>query len=120
MRTTKIELNGTTYSLCLSTRVMMSLEDRAGSFSDFMGNLGRIDNKIFLLSELLRAGYLTDKAAGLNPPEPPDQEALLDSTSFDDYEAINQAISAAITAGTKRKVEARAKSKKDGAATQGE
>lgn len=114
MRTTKITLRGVEYSLCLSTRVMMALEDRSGTFGDFMSSLTRIDNKMFLLEQLLRAGYVADRLEGLDPPEPPDTDVLMDGTDLDDYEAINEAITKCLQLGTDRKVEARAKKKAGG------
>lgn len=116
MRTAKITLGGTEYTLCCSTRAILAFEEKAGDFSAFLDQITRVDYKMFALEELLKAGYLHDKMAGGSPPEPPDGEALLDITGVDDYSDILDGIREAILGGTARKVEARAKpGKKTGA-----
>ena len=121
MRTTKIKLLGKEYTLCCSTRCMLAMEERSGSFSQFLDDLikGKVSDKMFALEQMLRAGYVHDTREGKDPLEPPKMDDVYNCTCVDDYPEINKAIFEAITEGTKRKVEAKS-SKKDSGATQAE
>lgn len=121
MRTKKLKLMGKEYTLCCSTRCMMAMEERSGSFSSFLDELlkGQMPDKLFALEQLLQAGYVYDTHEGLNPPAPPTMDEIMDCTALDDYPAINEAVYGAITAGTANKVKAE-NTKNEGGATQAE
>ena len=113
MRTTKIKLLGKEYTLCCSTRFVSKMEETHGTFQDYLNKLmeGKVADKLDTLEEMLRAGFIYDTREGLNPPEPPSREDILDGTALDVFGAI--------AAGNERKVEAKS-SKKDSGATQAE
>lgn len=118
-RTATITLGGNTYTLCYSTRVLAEIEETGVSYRDFVETLAdKVSSRITLLAALMRAGYKYDRDQGKAPPEPMTEEELLDNTYVGDQAAIYKAIMDALKAGTGRKTEARAKSKKDSGATQ--
>lgn len=121
MRTTKIKLLGNEYTLCCSTRFVVQMEETHGTFQDFLNKLveGKAADKLDALEEMLRAGFIYDTREGMNPPEPPSREDILDGTALDDFAEINNAVFGAIAAGNERKVEAKP-SKKGSGATQAE
>lgn len=121
MRTTKVKLLGKEYTLCCSTRFVMEKEEEYGTFQEYLNTLvkNRTVEKVEALEQMLRAGFIYDTREGLNPPEPPSREDILDGTALDDFEEINNAVFGAIAGGTERKVEAKS-SKKDSGATQAE
>lgn len=115
MRTTIIELSGVKYTLCFSVRCMAAMEAKGGTYAEFVQGLDRVDNRMFMLSELLQAGYIYDKRQELDPPKPPSLEELLDILGPDDVETINAAIVEALAAGNQRTVEAKPTKKAHGA-----
>ena len=121
-RTAKITINGVTYTLCFSTRVMADLEDAYdATFQDVMDRVSaRTKDRVALLAALMRAGYIYDKNEGLDPPQPLSEDEIMDSTMWGDKNMIFDGIMDAMKAGNSRKVEARPKSKKANGATQAE
>lgn len=101
MREGKVRLFGKDYPACLSTRLLVKIQEKTGkSFAEGINELlstNNIDGMFWLLSEMLEAGKKYHDLVGDQTAEPPTREELLDLVGFDDYSALAEAIYGAAT-----------------------
>lgn len=106
MRTGRIKINDKEYTICMSTRVLMGLEEKGLSLEGvFADGAHQITNIFTLLHLMMDAGYRWAKMNDEEAEEPPTLDELMDSTAVDQYEGIVAGITATL-ADTGRKVEA--------------
>lgn len=115
MRTGSITLNGTPYTLCLSTRVLANLEDRTGkaageALAEVMEN-PRVTDVFWLLHQMILAGAKYDGLLEAKAEPVPTLDELLDNIGLDDYASVIPSIVGAVQAGSETKVETRKNSK---------
>lgn len=122
MKQIELPINGTEYPLCFSLRVVKACGERFGGLdslsSALTGNGNAIDalnNVVWMLSQMLDAGYRLAQANGLSATTPPNEDVLLDVFGLDDLAELRQRLTLAMTAGNARTVEA--KSGKNGETT---
>lgn len=105
MRTGRVKINDKEYTICLSTRVLIGLEEKGLSLDGvFADTAHQLTNLMTLLSLMIDAGYRWAKMNGEEAEEPLTFEQLMDSTAIDQYTEIVQSITA--TVASERKVEA--------------
>ena len=106
MRTGSVKINDKEYTICLSTRVLIGLEEKGLSLDGvFADTSHQLTNLMTLLSLMIDAGYRWQLMKGADDPEEPlTFEQLMDSTAIDQYAEIVQSITA--TVASERKVEA--------------
>ena len=104
-----VTIGGKKYFACLSTRVLVALEDRNGRTTDEELNdifaKGKIRDLFWLLAEMLKAGYKDAKKMGEECPEPPSLEDLLDETLVTDYKEMFAQLKNAVQESSKSDVE---------------
>ncbi len=104
-----VTIGGKKYFACLSTRVLVALEDRNGRTTDEELNdifaKGKIRDLFWLLAEMLKAGYKYAKKMGEECPEPPSLEDLLDETLVTDYKEMFAQLKNAVQESSKPDVE---------------
>lgn len=104
MTVAKIKLLGKEYPACLSTEVMINIQDKTEkAFTEGINELlsmDNIDGMFWLLAEMLEAGKKYYDLIGKDAPEPPNREALKALTGFDDYQALVDSIYSAATTTT--------------------
>lgn len=89
MRTGRIKINDKEYTICMSTRVMMGLEENGLSLEGvFADGTKQITNIFTLLHLMMDAGYRWAKMNGEDAEEPPTLDELMDSTAVDQYQDI--------------------------------
>lgn len=117
MKMAEINLSGVTYPLCYSALVMMHIEDRGETVADAIDKIvaGSVNEKMFLLSEMLEAAYLYNTHIGVDSNKPPTGDFLPMVVGLEDFEAVNTAILKAITAGRTPTVEVEQAKKEEGA-----
>lgn len=105
MRTGRVKINDKEYTICLSTRVLIGLEEKGLSLDGvFADTAHQLTNLMTLLSLMIDAGYRWAKMNGEEAEEPLTFGELMDSTAIDQYTEIVQSITA--TVASERKVEA--------------
>lgn len=118
MRTGSVNLQGQTFPICLSTRVVMALEEKGLTLETvFQDESKQLTNVFFLLSKMLEAGYNWQRLNGEEPKKPPTLDDIIDTVGVDDYEPIINSIAETLH-GSQRNVEARPAKKKGVNATQ--
>lgn len=118
MRTGEVTIQGKKYLTCLSTRVMVALEERGGSAEKELNRIlknEKMGDLFWLLAQMLQAGDRYAKAEGLDNPGPLSEDFLLDCLGPDDYPSLFAAVTAAVEKGATPTVEA-APGKNEGAA----
>lgn len=117
MRTTTITIGEAEYPLCFSVRVLRSCTERYGTFAGIYKALAseneveRLDEVLWVLEEMLRAGAKYARGNGQESPDPLSAEALLDQCDLADFVRFRGAITETITAGSKPRVETESKKK---------
>lgn len=114
MRRVTIPLQGREMPLCFSLRVMKSCGEHFGGLEGLDGALSARDGDaiqtlcscVWLLSQMLEAGYRYDQANGAEAVKPPDEEDLLDCFGMDDLAALQRSLMEAMGASNTRTVEA--------------
>lgn len=121
MRTTKIEIHGKEYLLCLSTRVIQNIEERGETIGSELQKVmnGSVKETFWLTHQMLAAGHKYAQYEGLENPEPPTLDYLLDTIGPDEYKGLYSVIGQAVKNGSQATVEVEP-SKKDDGATQAE
>lgn len=110
MRTGKITVNGQEYITCLSTRVLVALEERGGDADKELARImqGRkLGDLFWLLAKMIDAGDRYAKLEGIDNPGTLSLDALMDSMGPDDYEVMTGAMADTVKAGTTPTVEAK-------------
>lgn len=111
MRTGSVTINGHEYRICLSTRVLMGLEERGLSLdSVFADNAHQITNVFALLQLMIDAGSRWAVMNGEEDPGTITLDELMDSTAVDQYSEIVASITQTVAGG--RNVEATPPKKK--------
>lgn len=122
MRTATITIGGKERYMCFSVRVMRACSERYGTFSGVYKAMASeneaqaLDEVLWLLAEMMKAGDRYAKSNGLSNPEPLSVEELLDSCDLADFVRIRGAITQTINNGSKTNVEV--ENAKNGEATQ--
>ena len=105
MRSGKITINDKEYAICMSTRVLMGLEERGLTLdSVFADDSKRVTNIFTLLALMIDAGRRWCVANGEDDPGALTLDELMDSTAVDQYQDIVQSITTVIAG--ERNVEA--------------
>ena len=105
MRTSTFQFRGRDYLLCLSTRVLMEMEEEGLSIEQMLGGDGkRVTTTFKVLEKMIRAGDTYAKLEGIENPGTVTLDELIDRTSPEDYDAMFAAVAAA--AKGERNVEA--------------
>ena len=110
MRTGKITVNGQDYITCLSTRVLVALEERGGDADKELARImqGRkLGDLFWLLAQMIDAGDRYAKLEGIDNPGTLSLDALMDSMGPDDYEVMTGAMEDTVKAGATPTVEAK-------------
>lgn len=110
MRTGKITVNGQDYITCLSTRVLVALEERGGDADKELARImqGRkLGDLFWLLAQMIDAGDRYAKMEGIDNPGSLSLDALMDSMGPDDYEVMTGAMADTVKAGSTPTVEAK-------------
>lgn len=113
MRTGKVTINDKEYLICMSTRVLMGLEEKGLTLEGVFADGSRqITNVFTLLALMIDAG---DRWARMNGQESPGTlsiDDLMDSTAIDQYADIVNSITATVASG--RNIEATPPKRKAG------
>ena len=109
MRIHPINLNGKTYLVTFSARVMLALEERgddAGTELDRILTEGKLSDMFWLLSQMLDAGrrYAMSEELG-DIPDPISLDQLLDTTDLADYQSLSAQVAQVIKADSTPSVE---------------
>lgn len=106
MRSGKITVNGHEYVICMSTRVLMGLEEKGLTLeSVFADEKHQITNIFTLLALMIDAGDRWSKMNGEESPGTITLDELMDSTAVDQYQDIVAGITSTL-AESGRNVEA--------------
>lgn len=108
MKTGKITINGKEYITCLSTRVLIALEERGGNADKELSRImkdAKLSDLFWLLAQMIDAGDRYAKLEGIENPGSITLEHLMDAMGPDDYEKLTEAMGATIKAGTTPTVE---------------
>ena len=101
MRTGKITIGGKDYITCLSTRVLVALEERGGTPTRSLPASCRAGSweTFWLLAQMIDAGDRYAKLEGLDNPGSLTLDAIMDCMGPDDYEAMTGAMAETVKAG---------------------
>lgn len=106
MRTATVKIGGKEFEACVSTALLIKLEERTGkSGTEAMkemltGENIRIADVFWLINEMLQAGFRYQKLQGEDPAQPPALEDLQDLVGVDEYKQLFAGINAAVRSGT--------------------
>ena len=109
MRTSKITVAGTEYITCLSTRVLVALEERGGDADKELARImqgKKLADLFWLLAQMIDAGDRYAKLEGMDNPGTLSLDELIDRMGPDDYEAMTGALADTVRAGSTPTVEA--------------
>lgn len=115
MRTTKLNLGGTEYTLCFSARVVRDCTERYGDVNKVFDAMSegeqyqQLDEVFWLLSRLMDAGARYDRRMGLNPPAPLTLDDLYDTLDINDLTGLQTAVVNSVISGQQQSVKARPK-----------
>lgn len=110
MRTGKITVNGLDYITCLSTRVLVALEERGGDADKELARImksAKLSDLFWLLAQMIDAGNRYAKLEGLENPGTLSLDDLMDTMGPDDYDGMTLAMTETVRAGTTPTVEAK-------------
>ena len=105
MKTAKLELNGKTYTMCLSLRVTRDIAERFGGMEEMSaavtsGNTAEaLNSVVWMLAAMSRAGSAYDKRCGIETAEPLTEDDLLDGADVADLADLRAKVFETITAG---------------------
>lgn len=108
MRTTHINVNGKEYMLCISTRVLLHIEEKYGDSDGGLKQImssRKLSDVVWLLSEMIDAGDRYAKMESVENPGTIPFDELLDRIGPDDYELMFKSIAEATKTGTTPTVE---------------
>ena len=109
MKTGRIEICGKSYLLCLSTRVMMTLQDKGGDASEELTRIlesNDMKDIFWLIEQMMDAGARYADLEDIENPKPLKYDQLIDLTSPLEYEQVFGALTESITNSTQPTVEA--------------
>lgn len=111
MRTGAISINGEKHALCFSLRVVKACVERYGSASGLYDALScadelkALDESMWVLSEMMRAGEKYAKANGIDNPPPMSLDELYDMCDIGDFSNLRTSIIETINNGRATSVE---------------
>lgn len=112
MRTAEIILDGKTYLLCFSTRVVRACTERYGGL-EYIGQalegeepVKALDESLWILAAMLDAGGRYARMHGLEYPQPPGLEGLYDLCDLSDFRGIAAKVKETMVKGQAHQVEA--------------
>lgn len=123
MRIEKIEIGGVSYPLCYSVRVLMRIQEEYGSMEAFSRALfpdeimESLPDRMWLLSEEMKAGARYAQRQGENPPTPLTAEEIMDSVSGSEAATLMNLAIQVVNSSSETSIEA--EPRKNGEATQG-
>lgn len=96
MRMGKIKVLGQEYKACLSTRIILHIEEKTGKgfeagINELLGK-GDMAGLFWLMAEMLKAGKTYADLTGEPAPEPPCYDDLIDLVGVDEYQGLVQTI----------------------------
>lgn len=95
MRKAVVTINGRNYPMVMSTRVLITIQDKYGDADEGLKKLltsNNIKDLFYLLELVLDAGYRYDKLNGYDPIKPPTENELIDLIGVTDYEDVMKSI----------------------------
>lgn len=110
MKLHSVTLNGKTYYVCFSARVMLALEERGGTAGEELDRIlasEKLQDTFWLLTKMLDAGRryaMTEELETI--PDPISMDQLLDSTDLLDYQSLTAQITQTIKDDSTPTVEA--------------
>lgn len=110
MRTSKITVAGKEYTTCLSTRVLVALEERGGDADKELARImqgKKLADLFWLLAQMIDAGDRYAELEGLDNPGTLSLDELMDRMGPDDYEAMTGALADTVKAGSTPTVESK-------------
>ena len=101
MNYAKIDINGKTYPLALTARVIDNLQaingDEWNNELDRILNSNRMRDMFWLLAQMMDAGRRSCKYEGIETPMPPDVEELLDTVHLNRMTEMAESIKLAVS-----------------------
>lgn len=119
MKTGTIKIAGKSHLICLSTRVIVEIEDRFGDYESGLNEImaaKKIKDLFWLISRMIAAGTRYAAMEGLETAGNLTEDELYDLTDVGSYESIFSDAIAAVAGGLEPKIEAVAS--KNGKTTQ--
>lgn len=110
MRTGSISINGKTYMLCFSARVMRDCVERYGDITGIDNALSdgtdieKFNESLWLLSKMMEAGEKYARIEGLENPKALTEDELLDCLDIDSMSDMAAGIKKTIVNGNNREV----------------
>lgn len=107
MRTAKIKLLGTEYTLCFSAGVMIACDEKYGGIDKALQNIseGRFETVFWLLYEMMCAGANYDEINHIEHPQVKEYEYYTAMVGFDELQNMQESITEAVLAGQSRNFE---------------
>ena len=114
MKMGEVTIGGRAWQLCLSTRVMVALEERGKSegkgvdeaLKDILGDAS-ISGAFWLIAQMMDAAARVCRREGASLEEdPPTYDDLLDMVGVDEYEKMFSALAAAVQIGETQEIQA--------------
>lgn len=100
MKLGRITINNVQYPACLSTRVIIAIKNKTEkNFEEGINEIlngSNFENLFWLMSQMLDAGKRYSKLIGVESPEPPEEDGLLDLLGVDDYGKLLDTVTAAV------------------------
>lgn len=123
MKIEKIEIGGVCYPLCYSVRVLMRIQEEYGSMTAFSKALfpeeimESLPDRLWLLSEEMKAGARYAQQQGENTPAPLTPEEIMDSVSGSEAATLMNLAIQVVNSSSETSIEA--EPRKNAEATQG-
>lgn len=123
MRQVSVEINGVSYPLCYSVRVVKAAVERYGSLeamsAAIFGEDGTqsLDERLWLLSQEMAAGAIYASMNGIDAPKPLSVDDILDSVHGMQLGELLTAAINAVAAGSETSIEAEPPKGKNAEAT---
>lgn len=93
MRTSKLNIGGNTYLLCMSNRVLQEIESMGQSLESFLSDTNKtVTNTCWLVRKMSAAGSVYAKKFHLGDYQTISEEDIMDASGSDDYAAYMDAI----------------------------
>lgn len=105
MKTAKIKLNDTEYTLCFSLRVARNCTEHFGGLKEMQEEMRSenttkmLDTVVWVLAEMLDAGARYDRKCGNNAPEPLTMDDLYDTVDIGELANLKGKIYETLTNG---------------------
>lgn len=113
MRTAKFSIDGQTYLLCFSGRVLRNVTEHFGGLTEMYQAFGQedqtasFDAAVWTMAQMLQAGDRYAKRNGMDNPGPLTADDLYDLCDIREFSGLYAAIRETITSGQRQHVAAR-------------